>query len=147
MVCVDKSQRAQNWPAIITVDERLVTSVHPPLAVRFGARHLRPSASALDFLAGAGAHLLLCIFLTHLSNPRIDWAARNSSGRRIPTGTGRAIRACRLLVCANAAVAIERRAHGHGNLLGRHDRLAAAGPELLAAWHARGLFRVLPLVR
>src|SRR5882762_3780309 len=41
----------------------------------------------------------------------------------------------------------ERFGHGHGNLLGRHDRLAAAGPELLAARHACDLFRVLPLLR
>src|SRR5437016_10083093 len=147
MGCANKSQRTENQAAIITADERLVTRVHPALAVQFGTRRLRSPASPLDFLACSWPHLLLRIFLTRLSNPRIDWAARNSPCRRIPAGAGRTTRACGLLVCADGAVAIERLAHGHRHLLGRHDHLIAAGLELLAARHACGLFRVLSLVR
>src|SRR2546421_1995093 len=64
-----------------SADERLVACVHPASAVRFGTRCLRPPASPLDFLTGPGAHLLLRIFLPGLSNPRIDWAARDSPCR------------------------------------------------------------------
>src|SRR5437016_307630 len=68
-------------PAIITADEGLVTCVHPALAVRFGTRRLRPSASPLDFPARSRPHLLLGVFLAGVSNSRIDWAARNSARR------------------------------------------------------------------
>src|SRR6266853_2993620 len=91
---------AENGP-YNSADERLVTCVHPASAVRFGTRCLRPPASSLDFLTGPGAHLLLRIFLPGLSNPRIDWAARCSPRRCIPAGVGRAIRAGKLLVCAD----------------------------------------------
>src|SRR5712692_3004707 len=57
------------------------------------------------------------------------------------------LRARGLLVCADAAVVFEQRAHGHGNLLGGDDRLAVAGLESVAARHACDLFRMLSLVR
>src|SRR5260370_31445885 len=110
-------------------DERLVTCIRIALAVRFGTGRFGPTASALDFPAGARAHLLFGIFLAGVSNSRIDWAARNSSRRRISASAGRTVRPCGLLVCADAAVAFERRARADGNLLGRHDRLGAAGCE------------------
>src|SRR4029077_9587132 len=67
--------------------------------------------------------------------------------RRILASIGRAIRACGLLVCADAAVAFERYAHAHRNLLGRDDRLRLAGLEFVATGHAGDLFCVLSLVR
>src|SRR5712692_9502936 len=96
-------------------DEGPLTCIGFALVVRFGTWRFGPSASPLDFLAGAGAHLLFGIFLAGVSNSRIDWAARDSSHRRIPAGTGRAIRPCGLLVCADAAVDFERCAHAHRN--------------------------------
>src|SRR5260370_29045501 len=51
------------------------------------------------------------------------------------------------LVCADAAVVFEQRAHAHRNLLGGDDRLGAAGFEFVAARDARNLFRLLSLVR
>src|SRR3981189_439045 len=147
MGCGHKSQRGQNWAIIIASDEGLVTCVRFALAVRFRTWCLRPTASALDFLAGAWAHLLLSIFLAGVSNSRIDWAARNSPGRRISAGISRTVRPCGVLACADAALDFEWIPHGHGDLLGGHDRIGAAGPEFLAARHAGGLFRVLPLVR
>src|SRR5712692_8568513 len=70
-----------------------------------------------------------------------------SSGRRIPAGAGRAVRARQLLVCADAAVAIQRLPYGHGDLLGRHDCFGAAGLEYLAARYVNDMFRVFPFVR
>src|SRR5260370_32470017 len=124
-------------------DEGMVTCTRFALAVRFGTRRLRSPAFPLDFLARSRAHLLFGIFLARLSNSRIDRAAGNSSRRRIPAGSGRAVRACGVLVCADAAMAIEQLAHADGDLLGGHDRLGATGPEFLATRHAGGLCRVL----
>src|SRR6267142_2648065 len=76
MGCVDKSQRGQNWAAIMTRDEGVGTCIGFALAVRFRTRRGRPLATSLDFSARAGAHLLFRVFLAGLSNSRIDLAAR-----------------------------------------------------------------------
>src|SRR5256886_12031302 len=131
----------------MAADEGLLTWVGLALAVRFGTSRFGPPAPPLDFSARSGAYLLFRVFLAGLSNSRIDWAAWNSPRRRIPAGVGRAVRACGLLVCADAALALERFPHGYGNMLGGHDRFAAVGLEFVAAWHAGDLFRVLPFVR
>src|SRR6266849_3463098 len=128
-------------------DHGVDTCICPGLAVRFGARGFRPPASPLDFSARSWPHLLLGVFLAGVSNSRIDWAARNSSRWRIPASASRTIRPYELLVCAYAAVVFEQREHAHRNLLGGNDCLGATGIEFLAAGHAGGLFRVLPLVR
>src|SRR5713226_3908939 len=99
------------------------------------------------FLRALGLIYYSVFFLAGVSNSRIDWAAGNSSGRRIPAGAGRAVRARQLLVCADAAVAIQRLPHGHGDLLGRHDCFGAAGLEYLAARYVNDMFRVFPFVR
>src|SRR6266851_381142 len=131
----------------MAADEELVTCVRYAPAVRFGTRRFGPSASPLDFSAGTWPDLLLCVFLAGLSNSRIDWAARNPPRRRIPAGARRAIRPCGLLVCADAAMAIERCAHAHRNLLGGNDCIAAPRFEFLAAGHAGDLLCVLSFVR
>src|SRR5712691_13041725 len=128
-------------------DEGLVTRVGGALDVRFGAWRHGPLASALDFSARAWVDLLLRVFLARVSKPRIDWAAGNPSRRRIFASAGGTVRPCRLLVRADAAVVFERRAHAHGNLLGGHDCVAAAGFKFLAARNARHLLCVFPLVR
>src|SRR5260370_546095 len=131
----------------MAANEGLVARVRFAVAVRFGTRRVRSPASPLDFPARSRTDLLFGIFLAGLSNSRIDRAARNSSRRRIPAGSGRAVRACGVLVCADATLVFKQLAHADGNLLGGHDRLGATGPEFLATRHAGGLFRVLPLVR
>src|SRR5216684_2887241 len=131
----------------MAADEELVTCVRYAPAVRFGTRRFGPSASPLDFSAGTWPDLLLCVFLAGLSNSRIDWAARNPPRRRIPAGARRAIRPCGLLVCADAAMAIERCAHAHRNLLGGNDCIAAPRFEFMAAGHAGDLLCVLSFVR
>src|SRR5712692_5926778 len=136
----------QNWPAIMADDDAPITCIRSALDFRFGTWRFGPPASPLDFSARSWADLLLRVLLADISNSRIDWAAWNSPCRRIPAGAGRAIRPCGLLVCADTAVAFEWAAHGYGDLLGGHDRLCAAGPELLAARYVDDLFRVLPLV-
>src|SRR5882672_6110529 len=147
MGCVDKSQRGQNWAAIMAGDEGVGTCIGFALAVRFRTRRRRPLDPSLDFPAGAGAHLLFRVFLAGLSNSWIDWAARNSSRQRISASLVRTVRPCQLLVRADAALAFERLAHAHENLLGRNDRFAASGIEFLAARHAGDLFCVLLVVR
>src|SRR5713226_8241845 len=131
----------------MAADERLVTCIWIALAVRYGTWRFEPPASPVAFSPRSWPDLLLGVFLAGVSNSRIDWAARNSSRGRIPAGIGRAVRPCGLLVCTDSAVVFERCAHAHGNLLGGHGCLAAAGHKFLAARHAGGLFRVLPLVR
>lgn len=131
----------------MAADEELLTRVGVALAVRFGTRRCGPPTPPLAFSARSRAYLLFGVFLAGLSNSRIDWAARNPPRRRILAGIGRAVRACRLLVCANAAMVFERLAHADGNLLGGHDRLVASGVEFVAAWHAGDLFRVFPFLR
>src|ERR1700674_2415614 len=147
MGCVDKSQRAENWAAIMAADEGVGACLGFALAVRFRTRRGRPLDPSLDFPARAGAHLLLRVFLVGFSSSWIDWAARNSPRGRVPAGSGRTVRPCELLVRTDAALAFERLAHAHGNLLGRNDRFAIAGLEFLAARHAGDLFCVLPVVR
>src|SRR5216684_1299316 len=147
MGCLDKSQRAQNWAAIMCADERLVTRVLAAPAVRFGVRRPGPPFSPMDFSARDRSDLLFGVFLARLSGPRIDWTEGNSPGQRILAGGGGAVRPRGLLVCADAAVVFEQFARDHGNLLGGHDRLGASGLEFLAARHARGLFCLLSLVR
>src|SRR5260370_14738601 len=127
----------------MAADEGLVARVRFAVAVRFGTGRVRSPAFPLDFPARSRAHLLFGIFLARLSNSRIDRAAGNSSRRRIPAGSGRAVRACGVLVCADAAMAIEQLAHADGALLGWHDRLGATGPEFLATQHAGCLVLVL----
>src|SRR5467141_3186454 len=121
----------------MAADEGLVTRVGLALAVCFRTWRVGPPASPLDFSARSWPHLLLRVFFTGLSNSRIDWAARNSSRRRIPASVGRAVRPFGVLVCADAALDFEQLAHADGNLLGGHDRLVAAGLEFLAAGDAR----------
>src|SRR6266571_1351981 len=147
MGCLDKSQRAQNWAAIMCADERLVTCVLAAPAVRFGVRRPGPPSSPMDFSARDRSDLLFGVFLARLSDPWTDWTAGNSPGQRILEGGGRAVRPRGLLVRADAAVVFEQFAHADGNLLGGHDRLGASGLEFLAARHARGLFCLLSLVR
>src|SRR5713101_5321957 len=147
MGSVDKSQRGEKQAAIMSGDEGPFPCVGFALAVRFGAWRRGPLASALDFSARAWVDLLLRVFLAGVSNPRIDWAAGNPSRRRIFASAGRTVRPGGLLVCADAAMGLERRAHAHGNLLGGHDCVAAAGFKFLAARNARDLFCVFPLVR
>src|SRR5882762_4783292 len=115
----------------------------PALAVRLGARRFGPPASPLDFSARSWPHLLLGVFLAGISDSRIDWAARNSSCRRIPAGGGGAIWPRGLLVCADAAVVFEQCSRACRNLLGGDDCVAAAGFEFVAARDAGNLFRVL----
>src|SRR6266436_1972018 len=146
MGCVDKSQRGQNWAAIMARDEGVGTCIGFALAVRFRTRRGRPLATSLDFPARAGAHLLFRVFLAGLSNSRIDRAARNSSRKRISASLIRTIRPCELLVRADAVMVFERVARAHGALLGGNDRFAACGIEFLAARHAGDLFCVFPLV-
>jgi len=81
------------------------------------------------FLRAHGLIYLLRVFFTGPSNSRIDWAARNSSRRRISASVGRAVRPFGVLVCADAALDFEQFAHADGNLLGGYDRLVAAGLE------------------
>src|SRR6266403_1804228 len=146
MGCVDKSQRGQNWAAIMVGDEGVGTCIGFALAIRFRTRRGRPFDSPLDFSSCARAYLLLRVFLAGFSNSWIDRAARNSSRERISASLIRTIRPCELLVRADAAVAFERVTRAHGALLGRHDRFSASGIEFLAARHAGDLFCVLPLV-
>src|SRR5713226_4106315 len=131
----------------MAADEWLVTRVRFALDVRFGTWCFEPPASSLDFSACSRADLLFGIFLARVSNSRIDWASWNSSRRRIPASAGRAVRTCGLLVCADAAMVFQQLVHADGNFLGGNDCLAAAGFEFLATRHARGLFRMLSLVR
>src|SRR5258708_4916411 len=107
----------------MAVDERLVTCVRFALAVQFGARSFEPAASPLDFSAYSRADLLFRVFLIDLSNSGIDWRARDSPRQRISASVSRAVRPRELLVCANAAVVFEQRAHAQRNLLGGNDRL------------------------
>src|SRR6266851_10191521 len=131
----------------MSADEGPFTCVCLALAVRFGTWRFGAPASPVDFPAGTWADLLLGVFLPGISNSRIDWAAGNPPRQRVSSGAGGAVRARGLLVCADAAVVFEQRAHGHGNLLGGDDRLAVAGLESVAARHACDLFRMLSLVR
>src|SRR5712664_2263657 len=116
MGCVDKSQRGQNWAAIMTADEGVGTRIGFALAVRFRTRRGRPLDPSLDFSARAGAHLLFRVFLAGFSHSWIDRAARNSSRQRISASLVRTVRPCQLLVRADAVVAFERLAHAHENL-------------------------------
>src|SRR6266702_3399384 len=125
MGCLDKSQRAQNWAAIMCADERLVTYVLAAPAVRFGVRRPGPSSSPMDFSARDRSDLLFGVFLARLSDPWIGWTEGNSPGQRILACCGRAVRPRGLLVRADAAVVSGQFAHDHGNLLGGHDRLGA----------------------
>src|SRR5712664_1089053 len=147
MGCVDKSQRGQNWAAIMAGDEGVGTCIGFALAVRFRTRRGRPLDSPLDFSSRAGAHLLFRVFLAGISNSWIDWAARNSSRQRVSASLVRTIRPCELLVRAYAVMVFERVARAHGDLLGWNDRFGASGIEFLAARHAGDLFCVLPVVR
>src|SRR6266850_767920 len=147
MGCVDKSQRAENWAAIMAADEGVGACIGFALAVRFRTRRRRPLDPSLDFPAGAGAHLLFRVFLTGLSSSWIDWTARNSSCQRISASLVRTIRPCELLVRADAVMVFERVARAHSDLLGGHDRFVASGIEFLAARHAGDLFCLLPFVR
>src|SRR5882672_11652104 len=132
MGCVDKSQRGQNWAAIMAGDEGVGTCIGFALAVRFRTRRGRPLDPSLDFSARAWVHLLLRVLLTGFSGSWINWAAGSSPRERIPAGAGRTVWACGLLVRADAAVAFGQLAHAHGNLLGRDDRIATTGFEFLA---------------
>src|SRR6266581_2951247 len=80
MGCLDKSQRAQNWAAIMCADERLVTCVLAAPAVRFGVRRPGPPSSPMDFSARDRSDLLFGVFLARLSDPWIDWTAGNAHG-------------------------------------------------------------------
>src|SRR5882762_10454130 len=147
MGCVDKSQRAENWAAIMAADEGMDTCIGFALAVRFRTRRGRPLDPSLDFPARAGARLLLCVFLTGFSSSWIDRTARNSSRQGISASLVRTVRPCELLVRTHAVVVFERAARAHGHLLGGNDRFAASGIEFLAARHAGDLFCMFPLVR
>src|SRR5882672_12118411 len=105
MGCVDKSQRGQNWAAIMAGDEGVGAHIGFALAVRFRTRRGRPLDPSLDFSARAWTHLLLRVLLTGFSGSWINWAAGSSPRERIPAGTGRTARPCGLLVRADAAVA------------------------------------------
>src|SRR6266403_3360159 len=63
MGCVDKSQRGQNWAAIMAVHERMGACNGFALAVRYRTRRRRPLDPSLYFPAGAGAHLLFRVSL------------------------------------------------------------------------------------
>src|ERR1700693_1769144 len=105
MGCVDKSQRAENWAAIMAANEGMGACNGFALAVRFRTRRRRPLDPSLEFSARARAHLLLRVFLTGFSSSWIDWAARNSPRERVPAGPGRTVRPCQLLVRTDAALA------------------------------------------
>src|SRR6266850_1154251 len=132
---------------ITSCDEGVGTCIGFALAVRFRTRRSRPFDPSLDFSSCTWAHLLLRVSVSCLPNSRTDRPTRDSSGERVPAGAGRTVRPCELLVRADAAVAFERLAHAHGNLLGRYDCFGTSGFEFLAARHAGDLFCVLPLVR
>src|ERR1700704_2500124 len=114
MGCVDKSQRAENWAAIMAADEGVGACIGFALAVRFRTRGRRPLDPSLDFSARAGAHLLLRVFLAGFSSSWIDWAARNFPRERVLAGSGRTVRSCGLLVRTHAVVVFERVARAHG---------------------------------
>ena len=128
-------------------DESLVTSIGFAMVVRFGGWRFWTAASPLDFSASAGAYLLFGVFLAKVSNSRIDRAARDSSCRRILTGSGGEVRACCLLVCADTALVFKQRAHAQRNLLGGNDCFGPAGLAFLAARHVVDLFCVFSFVR
>src|SRR5437016_2965591 len=117
----------------MAVDGELGSSIGLALVVRFGGWRFRVATSPLDFSAGAGTHLLLGVFLAKVSNSRLDWTARDSSGGRILKGAGGALRAHRLLVCADATLVFQQRARAQRNLLGGNDCFGPAGLEFLAA--------------
>src|SRR5256885_16581184 len=101
----------------MTADERLVTCVRIAMAVWPRTWRFRPPDSALDIFARAGPDFLLGIFLAAAAISRIDWAARDSSRRRIPASTPQTFWPHGLLVCAIAVVVFGQRAVAHGNLL------------------------------
>ena len=118
-----------------------------PAVVRSPSWCVGPADSALDLFAGAGAHLLLRIFLAHLPDSRADRPGRNPSCRRL-SGSGRTtLRAGALLVCAHAAVVVERQSHADGHLLDRHTGFSTADLERVAAGNAVRLLRLLSFVR
>ncbi len=131
----------------MAADEGLVTRVGAAPAVCFRTRRGGQAASPLDFSACPGANLLFRVFLTRFPNQRIDRAARDSARQGVFAGGGGALWAHRLLVRPDAAVVFQQYAHGDGNLLGRHDRVGAAGFEFLAAGNAGDLLCVLSFVR
>src|SRR5882672_6246969 len=102
MGCVEKSQTRGKLGRYNDRDEGVGTCIDFALAVRFRTRRGRPLDPSLDFPAGAGAHLLLRVFLAGFSSSWIDWAARNSSRQRVSASLGRTIRPCGLLVRADA---------------------------------------------
>src|SRR5882724_13269687 len=79
MGCVDKSQRGQNWAAIMAGDEGVGTCIGFALAVRFRTRRGRPLDPSLDFSARAWTHLLLRVSLASFPNSRADRPTRDSS--------------------------------------------------------------------
>src|SRR6266566_526668 len=132
---------------IMAGDERLVTGVGGALAVCFRTGSDERAAAALDFPAGTRTDLLLRVFLTCFSNQRIDRAAGNSSRGRISARGDGSIWPPGLLVCADAAMVFKRPAHADRNLLGRDDRIGAAGVEFVAARNAGYLLCVFSFVR
>src|SRR5258707_4415874 len=130
-------------PAIMAVRHGVDTCNWPALAVRLGARRFGPPASPLDFSARSWPHLLLGVFLAGISDSRIDWAARNSSCRRIPAGGGGAGLPPGLLVCADAGVVFEQCSRACRNLLGVVDWVPGVGFYFVAGRVAGSLFSVI----
>src|SRR5206468_3039306 len=100
-------------------------------------------ASPLALPARTRTYLLLSIFLAGLPNTRADRTQRNSSRKRISSGTDEA-RRHPLLVCAVAVLVFEWLAHADGGVLGRHPGVAAVDTECLAARDAADLHGMFP---
>src|SRR6266498_1866782 len=112
------------------------------------ARSTGPPDATLAFPARARHHLLFRILLAHISDPGThrpsgDFARWKLSSNRCPIPRTLAA----ILVCADFALVLKRIGHAEFAVLGGSDRLGTAGAQSVAARNARGLLRLLSLIR
>src|SRR5215472_2696398 len=132
---------------IMAIVDGLAACFCIPLALRRTAWKARASDDALAAASCLRPHLFFRLLLPVFSDPWAHRAKRNPARRHLSSG-GRPVTGPlgTLLVRTDSAVVVERKRHVDDALLGRHDRLLAPRPELVAARHVGRLLHLLSLV-
>src|SRR2546422_10010558 len=87
-------------------------------------------------------------FFSHISGPRAHRPNRNSARRKLSSSRRTISRTlASLLVCTDLALVLQRIGHAEWAVLRGNDRLGTAATQSVATRNARGLFRLLSIIR